>query len=67
MKIALIGTGYVGLGTGTCLADSGNDVAGRLGVARFFAEHMAVASGGLEREVIGGADAILAAQAALAG
>ena len=48
-------------------ADSGNDVAGRLGVARFFAEHMAVASGGLEREVIGGADAILAAQAALAG
>jgi 3-(methylsulfanyl)propanoyl-CoA dehydrogenase len=48
-------------------ADGGNDVAGRLGIARFFAEHMAVASGGLEREVIGGADAILSAQAALAG
>ncbi len=47
--------------------DSGHDAAGRLGIARFFAEHMAVASGGLEREVIGGADAILAAQAALAG
>ena len=47
--------------------DSRNDVAGRLGIARFFAEHMAVASGGLEREVIGGADAILAAQTALAG
>jgi acyl-CoA dehydrogenase len=47
-------------------ADGGNDVAGRLGIARFFAEHMAVASGGLEREVIGGADAILSAQAALA-
>jgi hypothetical protein len=45
----------------------GNDVAGRLGIARFFAEHMAVTSGGLEREVVGGADAILAAQAALAG
>jgi 3-(methylsulfanyl)propanoyl-CoA dehydrogenase len=44
-----------------------NDVAGRLGIARFFAEHIAVASGGLEREVIGGADAILSAQAALAG
>ena len=39
--------------------DSGHDAAGRLGIARFFAEHMAVASGGLEREVIGGAEAIL--------
>src|SRR6266536_2814703 len=48
-------------------SDRGNDVAGRLGIARFFAEHMAIASGGLEREVIGGADAILAAPAALAG
>src|SRR5262245_15902957 len=26
MRIAMIGTGYVGLVTGTCLADSGNDV-----------------------------------------
>src|SRR6476661_1729669 len=26
MKIAMIGTGYVGLVTGTCLADSGNTV-----------------------------------------
>lgn len=26
MRIAVIGTGYVGLVTGTCLADSGNDV-----------------------------------------
>src|SRR5262249_41849575 len=28
MKIAVIGTGYVGLGTATCLAESGNDVIG---------------------------------------
>ena len=26
MKIAVVGTGYVGLVTGTCLADYGNDV-----------------------------------------
>ena len=26
MKIAVVGTGYVGLVTGTCLADSGNHV-----------------------------------------
>src|SRR5436189_4175343 len=26
MKIAVIGSGYVGLVTGTCFADSGNDV-----------------------------------------
>ena len=26
MRIAMIGTGYVGLVTGTCLADSGNEV-----------------------------------------
>ena len=26
MKIAIVGTGYVGLVTGTCFADSGNEV-----------------------------------------
>ena len=28
MRIAVIGTGYVGLVTGTCLAESGNEVIG---------------------------------------
>ena len=28
MKVAVIGTGYVGLVTATCLAESGNDVVG---------------------------------------
>ena len=28
MKIAVIGTGYVGLVTATCLAESGNEVVG---------------------------------------
>ena len=28
MKVAVVGTGYVGLVTATCLAESGNDVTG---------------------------------------
>ena len=38
MKIAVIGTGYVDLVTGTCLAESGNDVAGTYCGAGFEAD-----------------------------
>ena len=66
-----------GIATGGCaLADEalaamrvngGSEPASRLAIARFFAEHLAVTAGGLEREVTDGADAILAAEPALAG
>ncbi len=39
--------------------------AGRIAIARFFAEHLAAAAGGLEREVIDGAGSITNADAAL--
>jgi hypothetical protein len=65
-----------GIASGGCaLADealaamhlnAGSNAAGRVALARFFAEHMAIAAGGFEREVTGGADAVLAAEAALA-
>jgi acyl-CoA dehydrogenase len=42
------------------------DAAARVAIARFFAEHLAPASGGLEREVIEGAGSVNDADAALA-
>jgi len=39
--------------------------AGRIGIARFFAENLAVQSGGLERAVTEGADSVTACDAAL--
>ena len=47
------------------LRDSG-DGAGRIALARFFAENIAVQASGLERTVTEGADSITGAQAALA-
>jgi alkylation response protein AidB-like acyl-CoA dehydrogenase len=45
---------------------SGNGAA-RAGLARFFAENVAVQAGGLERTVVDGGDSVTGAQAALAG
>jgi acyl-CoA dehydrogenase len=42
------------------------DGAGRIALARFFAENIAVAASGLERSVTEGADSVTHAQAALA-
>jgi hypothetical protein len=47
--------------------DGGADPAARIAVARFFAENLAVAAGGLERTVTEGAGSVNEAQAALAG
>jgi alkylation response protein AidB-like acyl-CoA dehydrogenase len=47
------------------LRDGSSD-AGRVALARFFAENIAVTAGGLEREVTEGGDSITAAEAALA-
>ena len=46
---------------------AGMDGAGRVALARFFAENLAVQAGGLERTVIEGGASVIAAQAALAG
>jgi hypothetical protein len=45
---------------------NGSSGASRVALARFFAENIAVTSGGLEREVVEGADSVNAAEAALA-
>ena len=48
-------------------ATSGTTPAGRIAVARFFAENLAVAAPGLERTIIEGADSVNEADAALTG
>jgi hypothetical protein len=45
---------------------SGAEAAGRIATARFFAENLAVASPGLERAVVDGAESVNRAEAALA-
>jgi acyl-CoA dehydrogenase len=63
-----------GLAAGGCLLANealaavrlGQDAASRVGLARFFAENLAVQAGGLERTVIEGAPGVLGAEAALA-
>ena len=63
-----------GLASGGCLLAkqalsmkrSGKDPAAALGSARFFAEHMAVTAGALERSVVEGAASVIDADAALA-
>ncbi len=46
--------------------DGGADAAGRIAIARFFAESIAVGARGLERTIIEGVDSVTAADAALA-
>jgi acyl-CoA dehydrogenase len=50
----------------TRLAGDGSDAAGRIALARFFAENLAVQAGSLERTVVEGADSVNHADAALA-
>jgi acyl-CoA dehydrogenase len=50
----------------TRLAGNGADAAGRIALARFFAENLAVQAGSLERTVVEGADSVNHADAALA-
>jgi acyl-CoA dehydrogenase len=50
----------------TRLAGNGADPAGRIALARFFAENLAVQAGSLERTVVEGADSVNHADAALA-
>jgi hypothetical protein len=62
-----------GLATGGCLLAkqamamkrSGADAAAGLATARFFAEHVAVTAGGLERTIVEGASGVIDADAAL--
>ena len=57
MKIAVVGTGYVGLVTGTCFADSGNEVVcvdiDEAKVAALTAGHVPIFEPGLEEMVQG--------------
>jgi butyryl-CoA dehydrogenase len=46
-------------------ANGGTDAAGRIAIARFFAENFAVHAGALERSITEGADTITTATAAL--
>jgi acyl-CoA dehydrogenase len=48
------------------LGDAARGAPGRIAIARFFAENVAVQAGGLERAVVEGAESIIAAHAALA-
>jgi acyl-CoA dehydrogenase len=51
----------------TRLADAAAEPAGRIAIARFFAENVAVQARGLERSVTEGADSVTGADSALAG
>ena len=48
------------------LSGNGADASGRMGLARFFAENVAVAAPALERAVVEGAESVNNAEAALA-
>jgi alkylation response protein AidB-like acyl-CoA dehydrogenase len=69
LRLFAVAAGGAGLAEGALAAmrlDGASNAAGRIAIARFFAENVAVAATGLERTVVEGAEGVTGADAALA-